>query len=168
MSVFFAWLICTIFSASFTTIIFATRACFMTFELSFYVLVRYLTHYLLLLLFAIIRIIASLFRLRNRFFRELSFNSLGARCAYSDVLSFFSAVSSLFLPAVQKKANVVKSPDSDGQRVKASQRPYTVNGQRYEPLRSHEGFVQTGVASWYGKDFHGKRTSNGEITICTP
>jgi rare lipoprotein A len=38
-----------------------------------------------------------------------------------------------------------------------------VNGQRYEPIRSHEGFAQTGVASWYGKDFHGKRTSNGEI-----
>jgi rare lipoprotein A len=62
-----------------------------------------------------------------------------------------------------KKTNVAKSPDAEGQRVKASQRPYTVNGQRYEPLRSHEGFTQTGVASWYGKDFHGKKTSNGEI-----
>ncbi len=61
-----------------------------------------------------------------------------------------------------KKANVAKSPEP-GQRVKASQKPYTVNGQRYEPLRSHEGFVQSGVASWYGKDFHGKKTSNGEI-----
>jgi rare lipoprotein A len=47
-------------------------------------------------------------------------------------------------------------------RQKASQKPYTVMGQRYEPLQSHEGFVQTGVASWYGKDFHGKSTSNGE------
>ncbi len=35
-------------------------------------------------------------------------------------------------------------------------------GQRYEPLQSHQGFVQTGIASWYGKDFHGKKTSNGE------
>jgi len=25
------------------------------------------------------------------------------------------------------------------------------------------GFTQEGVASWYGKDFHGKKTSNGEI-----
>jgi len=62
-----------------------------------------------------------------------------------------------------KRTNVVKSPEPEGQRVKASQKPYTVNGQRYEPLRSHDGFVQTGVASWYGKDFHGKKTSNGEI-----
>lgn len=42
------------------------------------------------------------------------------------------------------------------------QKPYTVNGVRYEPLSSHEGFVQSGVASWYGSDFHGKKTSNGE------
>ncbi len=35
-------------------------------------------------------------------------------------------------------------------------------GKHYEPLQSHVGFVQTGVASWYGRDFHGKKTSNGE------
>jgi rare lipoprotein A len=62
-----------------------------------------------------------------------------------------------------KKSNVENTLGPDGKRIKASQRPYTVYGQRYEPLRSHEGFVQTGVASWYGKDFHGKKTSNGEI-----
>jgi len=62
-----------------------------------------------------------------------------------------------------KKNNFAKSSEPEGKRIKASQRPYTVNGQRYEPLRSHEGFVQTGVASWYGKDFHGKKTSNGEV-----
>ena len=62
-----------------------------------------------------------------------------------------------------KKTNVQRSPAPEGQRVKASLRPYTVMGQRYEPLRSHEGFVQSGVASWYGRDFHGKKTSNGEI-----
>jgi rare lipoprotein A len=62
-----------------------------------------------------------------------------------------------------KKTNFVKSSEQEGKRIKASQRPYTVNGRRYEPLRSHEGFVQSGVASWYGKDFHGKKTSNGEV-----
>ena len=45
---------------------------------------------------------------------------------------------------------------------KAGQKPYTINGERYEPLSSHEGFVQSGIASWYGSDFHGKPTSNGE------
>jgi len=51
----------------------------------------------------------------------------------------------------------------EGGKVKASQKPYTVLGKRYEPLKSHVGFTQEGVASWYGKDFHGKKTSNGEI-----
>ncbi len=50
----------------------------------------------------------------------------------------------------------------DAARVKASQRPYTVMGRRYEPLRSHVGFSQEGIGSWYGKDFHGKKTSSGE------
>ena len=32
-----------------------------------------------------------------------------------------------------------------------------------EWLNTAEGLVQTGIASWYGGDFHGKRTANGEI-----
>ncbi len=42
-------------------------------------------------------------------------------------------------------------------------RPYTVMGQTYYPLQTAEGFEEVGVASWYGPDFHGKRTANGEI-----
>lgn len=40
---------------------------------------------------------------------------------------------------------------------------YTVNGQRYEVLASADNFVERGVASWYGPDFHGHSTSSGEI-----
>lgn len=65
----------------------------------------------------------------------------------------------LFVQACAAKKPVVTDT---GKKLKASQKPYTVNGQRYEPLATHEGFVQTGIASWYGKDFHGKTTSNGE------
>ncbi len=53
-------------------------------------------------------------------------------------------------------------PSETGKKQRASQKPYTVMGQRYEPLRSADGFVQNGVASWYGPNFHGKKTSNGE------
>lgn len=56
----------------------------------------------------------------------------------------------------------VYRPDSAAPRS-VGQKPYTINGERYEPLSSHEGFVQSGIASWYGSDFHGKTTSNGEI-----
>lgn len=50
----------------------------------------------------------------------------------------------------------------DSPAPRKGQKPYTINGERYEPLSSHEGFVQGGTASWYGRDFHGKPTSNGE------
>ena len=41
-------------------------------------------------------------------------------------------------------------------------KPYTVLGVTYYPLEEAGGFRQTGVASWYGRDFHGKKTANGE------
>jgi rare lipoprotein A len=46
--------------------------------------------------------------------------------------------------------------------IPATQRPYRISGKTYHPLPSHEGFAETGIASWYGKDFHGRKTSNGE------
>ncbi|MGQ7843898.1 septal ring lytic transglycosylase RlpA family protein [Granulosicoccus sp. 3-233] len=39
---------------------------------------------------------------------------------------------------------------------------YTVFGQEYTVLDSADGFKQQGVASWYGKKFHGRPTSSGE------
>lgn len=40
---------------------------------------------------------------------------------------------------------------------------YEVYGERYFVLPSSAGYEATGIASWYGRDFHGKRTSSGEI-----
>lgn len=39
---------------------------------------------------------------------------------------------------------------------------YEVYGQQYKVLKSSSGFVERGIASWYGTKFHGKRTSSGE------
>lgn len=75
------------------------------------------------------------------------------------LLYFFCLV--LTSSCATKKMTGAKPFDTK-QRTKATQKPYTVFGQRYEPLQSHERFVQAGIASWYGKDFHGKKTSNGE------
>lgn len=44
----------------------------------------------------------------------------------------------------------------------ATQRPYIINGRRYYPIPSAEGYEEKGIASWYGKKFHGRQTSNGE------
>ena len=45
-----------------------------------------------------------------------------------------------------------------------TQRPYVVNGEVYVPKKTVPiGWTQRGIASWYGPNFHGKYTSNGEI-----
>ena len=41
-------------------------------------------------------------------------------------------------------------------------KPYVVQGKQYEPLATADGFVQEGLASSYGRDFHGRKTSSGE------
>ena len=40
---------------------------------------------------------------------------------------------------------------------------YRVNGKNYKVLNSSNGYKKRGIASWYGKKFHGHRTSNGEV-----
>jgi rare lipoprotein A len=40
---------------------------------------------------------------------------------------------------------------------------YVVAGKRYYVLDSADGFRQRGIASWYGKKFHGRKTSSGEV-----
>ncbi len=42
-------------------------------------------------------------------------------------------------------------------------KPYRVDGQWYQPIPDADGFRQQGTASWYGRQFHGRRTSNGEV-----
>ena len=46
---------------------------------------------------------------------------------------------------------------------KFANRPYTVFGVTYVPVVNKERTVQRGIASWYGKKFHGQKTSSGEI-----
>lgn len=41
--------------------------------------------------------------------------------------------------------------------------PYVALGQRYVPLKTFQPYKQRGVASWYGRRYHGQKTSSGEI-----
>jgi len=41
-------------------------------------------------------------------------------------------------------------------------KPYKVAGHWYYPLQSAHGYDETGIASWYGPNFHGHQTANGE------
>jgi len=40
--------------------------------------------------------------------------------------------------------------------------PYSVLGKDYTPMKSIKPYKVTGIGSWYGKKFHGQKTSSGE------
>lgn len=42
-------------------------------------------------------------------------------------------------------------------------KPYTALGQRYVPMTSYSPYQKQGIASWYGKRYHGRKTSSGEV-----
>lgn len=50
-------------------------------------------------------------------------------------------------------------------RTRAGNPPgqYEVLGKRYKVLAESKGYKETGIASWYGTKFHGRKTSNGEV-----
>jgi rare lipoprotein A len=47
-------------------------------------------------------------------------------------------------------------------RVGGPNKPYEVLGQRYVPMSEDRPFAERGLASWYGRKFHGRPTALGE------
>jgi rare lipoprotein A len=45
----------------------------------------------------------------------------------------------------------------------ATSRPYTVMGRSYTPMATLQPYTARGIATWYGRRYHGKPTSSGEI-----
>ena len=69
-------------------------------------------------------------------------------------------------PGADIPANVQHTPDAVPRNEplhRYANRPYTVLGKNYTPLTSTGSYKKRGVASWYGKKFHGQKTSIGEI-----
>ena len=75
-------------------------------------------------------------------------------------LSVYLVVTLLLASCGGHTSRVIDTPET--RELKGWQKPYEVDGKRYQPLRDHHGFTQRGVASWYGPKFHGHKTSNGE------
>jgi rare lipoprotein A len=65
---------------------------------------------------------------------------------------------------VASSARVVKpgQPVPKGGGVYRVGKPYTVAGRTYSPEENNH-YSKVGLASWYGDDFHGRYTANGEI-----
>ena len=74
---------------------------------------------------------------------------------------------SLFVTGCSQKLEQIKTPHAtqytSAARQRATMRSYKVMGKRYHPTYVEVGQIMTGISSWYGPNFHGKHTSNGEV-----
>ncbi len=63
--------------------------------------------------------------------------------------------------------NVASIPDAvprvEPRSANGNPPSYTVLGHTYHVMQSSRGYVERGIASWYGTKFHGRTTSSGEI-----
>ena len=69
-------------------------------------------------------------------------------------------------PGADAPANLDAIPDAVPQAEpfhRYANRPYVVLGKSYTPLAAPGNYKERGIASWYGKKFHGQPTSTGEI-----
>ena len=68
-------------------------------------------------------------------------------------------------PPARVPANLDSIPDAVPRvepLARGPNRPYTIMGKRYVPDTSGQAYRKRGMASWYGRKFHGNKTSNGE------
>ncbi len=70
-------------------------------------------------------------------------------------------------PDAKPPPNLAKVPDAEPRiepiRPGGPNKPYEVLGRDYTPQRGDTPLTERGLASWYGKKFHGRRTASGEV-----
>jgi rare lipoprotein A len=69
-------------------------------------------------------------------------------------------------PGDRPPPNLAEIPDAEPRAEpmhRWANRPYTVFGRGYTPMSTLQPYREQGVASWYGKKFHGQKTSSGEV-----
>jgi rare lipoprotein A len=70
-------------------------------------------------------------------------------------------------PEANPPTDLSRVPDAEPKiepiRAGGPNKPYEVLGRDYRPITEDRPFSERGLASWYGKKFHGRRTASGEI-----
>jgi rare lipoprotein A len=69
-------------------------------------------------------------------------------------------------PGNDAPANIDSIPDAaliTEAPIARANRPYVALGQKYIPSIAYAPYKKQGVASWYGKRYHGRKTSVGEV-----
>ncbi|WOB11367.1 septal ring lytic transglycosylase RlpA family protein [Piscinibacter gummiphilus] len=69
-------------------------------------------------------------------------------------------------PEAKPPSGLDKTPDAQPRvepiRSGGPNKPYTVNGRSYTPVTTDKPMAEKGLASWYGRKFHGRPTASGE------
>jgi rare lipoprotein A len=70
-------------------------------------------------------------------------------------------------PPLDRSIDPMQVPDAEPRiepiRAGGPNKPYEVAGQTYVPANTDVELVERGLASWYGRLFHGRRTASGEV-----
>jgi rare lipoprotein A len=69
-------------------------------------------------------------------------------------------------PGAKPPPNLASIPDAVPRSEalnRFANKPYQALGKNYVPFTSVRPYQERGVASWYGKQFHGQKTSSGEL-----
>jgi rare lipoprotein A len=70
-------------------------------------------------------------------------------------------------PEARPPTGLDQTPDATPRiepiRTGGPNKPYEVLGRDYTPLKGDASLTEKGMASWYGKKFHGRRTASGEV-----
>ena len=97
-------------------------------------------------------------------FKRIIFTLLSCFLLFS--CSKLDRVTSPVDSAPKKQIDVETIPNAVPKREPKSRygnpKSYVVFGKRYYVMDSSKGYVERGIASWYGTKFHGRRTSSGE------
>lgn len=101
-------------------------------------------------------------RLGQRFGRNLPIFRLTVVCAASLMLANCNTVDSKYGVSASSRVVEAGKPVPKGGGVYRVGKPYSIAGKTYIP---HENlnYSAEGMASWYGEDFHGRSTANGEV-----
>ena len=69
-------------------------------------------------------------------------------------------------PEASPPSGLERTPDAEPRveplRLGGPNKPYAVLGENYTPLTSDRALRESGLASWYGRKFHGRPTASGE------
>jgi rare lipoprotein A len=70
-------------------------------------------------------------------------------------------------PPLRPPSGVADTPDAvprvEPLRIGGPNKPYAYNGRLYRPITDDEPLEQSGLGTWYGRTYHGRPTSSGEI-----